>query len=118
MHITRAEYSTPQKSIDFVPIAVEFTGGLELLFSNRRKHQLSLPAKDEDGQAANVAFLVRYLCQHLMSDRREELFVMEGTVRPGILVLINDADWELEGEHSYELQNGDSILFVSTLHGG
>jgi hypothetical protein len=38
--------------------------------------------------------------------------------RPGILVLINDADWELEGEEAYELQDGDNILFVSTLHGG
>ena len=38
--------------------------------------------------------------------------------RPGILVLINDADWELEGEEAYEIQAGDNILFVSTLHGG
>ena len=38
--------------------------------------------------------------------------------RPGILVLINDADWELEGEDQYEMQKGDSIVFVSTLHGG
>lgn len=38
--------------------------------------------------------------------------------RPGILVLVNDVDWELEGEESYELQGGDCILFVSTLHGG
>jgi ubiquitin related modifier 1 len=38
--------------------------------------------------------------------------------RPGILVLINDADWELEGEDKYELKDMDSILFVSTLHGG
>ena len=38
--------------------------------------------------------------------------------RPGILVLINDADWELEGEDKYEIENGDNILFVSTLHGG
>ena len=38
--------------------------------------------------------------------------------RPGILVLINDADWELEGEGKYELQKGDNVLFVSTLHGG
>jgi hypothetical protein len=38
--------------------------------------------------------------------------------RPGILVLINDADWELEGEASYALQPRDNILFVSTLHGG
>lgn len=38
--------------------------------------------------------------------------------RPGILVLINDADWELEGEEKYQLQQGDNVLFVSTLHGG
>ena len=38
--------------------------------------------------------------------------------RPGILVLINDADWELEGEEAYELQPRDNILFVSTPHGG
>lgn len=38
--------------------------------------------------------------------------------RPGILVLINDADWELEGQDGYELQQHDNILFVSTLHGG
>lgn len=38
--------------------------------------------------------------------------------RPGILVLINDADWELEGEATYALQPNDNILFVSTLHGG
>lgn len=38
--------------------------------------------------------------------------------RPGVLVLINDADWELEGEDKYEVQTGDNIVFVSTLHGG
>jgi hypothetical protein len=38
--------------------------------------------------------------------------------RPGILVLINEADWELEGEEQYELQTDDHIMFVSTLHGG
>ena len=40
------------------------------------------------------------------------------TSRPGILVLINDADWELEGEAAYLLQSGDEVVFVSTLHGG
>ena len=38
--------------------------------------------------------------------------------RPGVLVLINDADWELEGKESYNLADGDNVLFVSTLHGG
>ncbi|POI24575.1 hypothetical protein CIB84_011674 [Bambusicola thoracicus] len=56
-------------------------------------------------------------------------------VRPGILVLINDADWELmylevtfkaslffflglQGELDYKLQDQDNVLFISTLHGG
>uniref|UniRef100_A0A4W6C2T5 Ubiquitin-related modifier 1 n=1 Tax=Lates calcarifer TaxID=8187 RepID=A0A4W6C2T5_LATCA len=40
------------------------------------------------------------------------------TMRPGILVLINDADWELMGELDYQLQDQDNIVFISTLHGG
>lgn len=43
---------------------------------------------------------------------------MKNIRRPGILVLINDADWELEGEEEYILQERDNVLFVSTLHGG
>ncbi|KAF9630452.1 putative ubiquitin-related modifier 1 protein [Lasiodiplodia theobromae] len=101
-----------------VPITVEFTGGLEMLFSNQRKHEIALPAKDENGEPANVAFLVRYLCNNTMKDPRKDLFVLDDTVRPGILVLINEADWELEGEDQYEVQKDDNILFVSTLHGG
>lgn len=38
--------------------------------------------------------------------------------RPGILVLVNDTDWELEGEGDYVLKDGDEIVFISTLHGG
>lgn len=38
--------------------------------------------------------------------------------RPGILVLINNVDWELCDELEYELENKDEIVFISTLHGG
>ncbi|KAJ5204038.1 ubiquitin related modifier 1 [Penicillium cinerascens] len=99
-------------------ITVEFTGGLELLFSNERKHNITLPAQMDDGSQPNIAYLVRYLVDNVMKDQRQEMFIMEDNVRPGILVLINDADWELEGEEKYELQQGDNIVFVSTLHGG
>ncbi|KAF1833402.1 ubiquitin related modifier 1 [Decorospora gaudefroyi] len=103
---------------DTIPITIEFSGGLEILFSNQKKYNLPLPFKDESGEPANVAFLVRHLCDNVMEDPRKELFVLDGTVRPGILVLINEADWELEGEDKYEVQKGDHIMFVSTLHGG
>ncbi|KAF2475153.1 ubiquitin-like modifier 1 [Lindgomyces ingoldianus] len=110
--------SSKMKNADEIAITVEFSGGLEMLFSNERKHSLSIPANDQGGSRSNIASLVRYLCQNTMKDPRKDLFVLDGTVRPGILVLINDADWELEGEDKYEIKSGDNILFVSTLHGG
>ncbi|KAK6334922.1 Ubiquitin- modifier 1 [Orbilia javanica] len=103
---------------DTIPITVELAGGLELLFDNEKKLRINIPAKTEDGDATNINYLVNYLCVHHMKDTRREMFEVDGTVRAGILVLINDADWELEGEGEYELQPKDTILFVSTLHGG
>ncbi|KAJ3513681.1 hypothetical protein NMY22_g14970 [Coprinellus aureogranulatus] len=136
---------------DTVQIKVEFSGGLELLFDNKRSHKLELPAsvpkdnntsippniKEGEGKAADVAYLIAYLRDHLLQERAE-LFEEGGTVyvgfshlmpgilieqaaidrRPGILVLVNDTDWELEGEGEYVLQDGDEIVFISTLHGG
>ncbi|KAL1589998.1 Ubiquitin-related modifier 1 [Cladosporium halotolerans] len=102
-----------------IPVKIEFTGGLEILFSHQRSHKIALPSSDPStNQPANVGFLIDWLCKNLMKDPREDMFVLEGTVRPGILVLINDADWELEGQEAYELQAGDEVVFVSTLHGG
>ncbi|KAF2654002.1 ubiquitin related modifier 1 [Lophiostoma macrostomum CBS 122681] len=105
-----------EKRKDAVQVTVEFSGGLEMLFEHQRKLQISMAKKGEE--VPNVAELVSHLCNDVMKDSRKDLFVLDGTVRPGILVLINDADWELEGEDQYELQEGDNILFVSTLHGG
>lgn len=99
-------------------VHVEFTGGLELLFLNKREHTVSIPSIDVTGGATNLASLIQYLCENLMSDRRKEMFILDGAVRPGILVLVNDADWELEGKEEYQIQRNDNIMFVSTLHGG
>jgi len=49
---------------------------------------------------------------------KKDLFLKDETVRPGILVLINDADWEIMGMEDYNLSENDSITFISTLHGG
>ncbi|KEZ39667.1 hypothetical protein SAPIO_CDS9606 [Scedosporium apiospermum] len=99
-------------------LKVEFTGGLEMLFSDQREHSIRIPSITSEGKPTTIASLIDYLCENTMKDTRKELFILDGHIRPGILVLINDADWELEGEEEYELQNGDNILFVSTLHGG
>ncbi|KAK0451794.1 probable Ubiquitin-related modifier 1 [Armillaria ostoyae] len=101
-------------------IRVEFGGGLELLFSNQRSHKIRIPAtisKDSAGKPTDVDYLIHHLRDNLLKER-EELFMEKDTVRPGILVLINDTDWELEGEGDYVLQNNDEVVFISTLHGG
>lgn len=38
--------------------------------------------------------------------------------RPGILVLVNDTDWELLDGLNCPLKNQDEVVFISTLHGG
>uniref|UniRef100_A0A3Q2CVT6 Ubiquitin-related modifier 1 n=1 Tax=Cyprinodon variegatus TaxID=28743 RepID=A0A3Q2CVT6_CYPVA len=65
----------------------------------------------------NMKQLLVWIQRNLLKER-PELFVQGDTVRPGILVLINDADWELMGELDYQLEDQDNIVFISTLHGG
>lgn len=60
---------------------------------------------------------LQYMKDNLLRERLE-LFMQGESVRPGILVLVNDTDWELLGELDYEIQHKDSISFISTLHGG
>ncbi|XP_063140004.1 ubiquitin-related modifier 1 isoform X1 [Rattus norvegicus] len=89
-------------------------GGAELLFDGVKKHQVTLPGQEEPWDIRNLLVWIK---TNLLKER-PELFIQGDSVRPGILVLINDADWELLGELDYQLQDQDSILFISTLHGG
>jgi len=95
-------------------ITLEFGGGAELLFNKIKKHEIEL---EKDGKTWNIERLIQWIKDNMLKER-PELFVHGKTVRPGILVLINDADWELMGELNYELQDNDLITFISTLHGG
>uniref|UniRef100_A0A8C2R9E0 Ubiquitin-related modifier 1 n=1 Tax=Capra hircus TaxID=9925 RepID=A0A8C2R9E0_CAPHI len=52
------------------------------------------------------------------TSRSLELFIQGNSMWPEILVVINDADWELLGELDYQLQDQDSILFISMLQDG
>jgi ubiquitin related modifier 1 len=128
---------------DTMTIKLVFSGGLELLFGNERNQSVLIPSlvpSDNsthsspssssstpsshnntpytgETKAADLEYLIYHLRDHLLKER-PELFMENGTIRPGILVLINNTDWELEGEGSYQLCNNDEIVFISTLHGG
>uniref|UniRef100_A0A2K5UBB2 Ubiquitin-related modifier 1 n=1 Tax=Macaca fascicularis TaxID=9541 RepID=A0A2K5UBB2_MACFA len=72
-------------------VEVEFGGGAELLFDGIKKHQVTLPGQEEPWDIRNLLVWIK---KNLLKER-PELFIQGDSVRPGILVLINDADWEL-----------------------
>ena len=57
-----------------------YSGGLEILFANERKHKVTLPAQLENGTRPNISYLLQYLVDNVMKDRRKELFVLEDNV--------------------------------------
>ena len=95
-------------------IILEFSGGAEFLFGHIKKHDVLL---DSSEHKWTMRKLLVWIKNNLLLER-PELFLQGETVRPGILVLINDADWQLFNEIDYELVNNDAVTFISTLHGG
>ncbi|EGG24888.1 hypothetical protein DFA_03133 [Cavenderia fasciculata] len=94
-------------------VKIEMTGGLEILFKNQKNHTYEFKDRDTMPLRELVVWM-----RDTQIQERPELFVEDSTVRPGILVLINDADWELDGGIEYIVEDGDTLSFISTLHGG
>lgn len=74
-------------------LKIEFSGGLELLFSNKRSHRVEIPSivpsdnsttdilepEKTNTKSADVTYLMYYLRDHLLKER-VELFMEAGTV--------------------------------------
>ncbi|XP_043705522.1 ubiquitin-related modifier 1 homolog 2-like [Telopea speciosissima] len=97
-------------------LTVEFGGGLELLCQSIKIHNVDvdMPAGEEKLTMSNLLSWVR---TNLIKER-PEMFMKGDTVRPGVLVLVNDCDWELSGQLDTTLEEKDVVVFISTLHGG
>ena len=88
-------------------VVLEFSGGAELLVGKVRQHQINLPPQDGQTQWT-IGNLLNWIKKNLLEER-PELFLRDPAakeldVRPGILVLVNESDWELLGQTSYELE--------------
>ncbi|KAL7747299.1 aspartate-semialdehyde dehydrogenase [Sorochytrium milnesiophthora] len=90
---------------------LQFSGGMELLFDNVKSKTVELPM---DEGKATMRDLLPWIRDNLLKER-PDLFLDGETVRPGILVLVNDADWELEGELDCVLRTGDEIYKAGVL---
>lgn len=64
-------------------LRIEFGGGLELLFSNTRKHRIAIPLTvlqgDKIGQPVDIEFLIHWLKDNILKER-PELFIENGTL--------------------------------------
>ena len=95
-------------------VKVEFLGGLDTIVDKKRSVDLTLGP-----EVTTMKDLLNYISDNLITRQSDRsVFLVDGSVRPGIITLINDADWELEGKLDYVLEEGDVISFTSTLHGG
>lgn len=83
-----------------------------MMFDNQKTLNLTLEDKD-----MTMGELIDHLKRNHLKDK-EEMFVSGNSVRPGIIVLVNDTDWELLETTSYKIENNDNVAFISTLHGG
>ncbi|KAL7641460.1 UNVERIFIED_CONTAM: hypothetical protein RMT77_007331 [Armadillidium vulgare] len=103
--------------VNKLKLTLEWAGGSEMIFGNIRKRTVEL--SDEVLKGKDIRSLLKWLkADSGFLTHNPELFFSGDTVRPGILVVINDSDWELCNELDYQLQDGDFISFISTLHGG
>ncbi|KAL7233409.1 hypothetical protein ACSBR1_017103 [Camellia fascicularis] len=97
-------------------LTLEFGGGLELLCDSVKIHNVNVDAQDGEDQLT-MKDLLAWVRTNLIKER-PEMFMKEDSVRPGVLVLVNDCDWELSGQLDTTLEDKDVVVFISTLHGG
>ncbi|XP_040870264.1 ubiquitin-related modifier 1 homolog 2 [Glycine max] len=97
-------------------LTLEFGGGLELLCDSKKIHNVNIEQHNGEDKLI-MKDLLAWVRTNLIKER-PEMFMKGNTVRPGVLVLVNDCDWELSGQLNTSLEDKDVVVFISTLHGG
>jgi ubiquitin related modifier 1 len=93
-------------------IKVELGGGLELLFDKKKDFEIEINK--------NQCIIKDVIISMLNKIKgNSNLFAsQDGIIKPGIIVLYNDADWEIYEKEETKVEDKDTISFISTLHGG
>ncbi|XP_048427488.1 ubiquitin-related modifier 1 homolog 2-like [Pyrus x bretschneideri] len=97
-------------------LTLEFGGGLELLYNSVKIHNVNVEMQN-GAEKLTMKDLLSWIRTHMIKER-PEMFMKGDTVRPGVLALVNDCDWELSGQLDTTLKEKDVVVFISTLHGG
>lgn len=103
--------------VNSIHVIIEFLGGLDSIFDNKRTYKVEI---DNDNIKTLKDLIFKYIVKELLVKPEDNysIYIQDENIRPGILTLINDVDWELEDELDYVLHDRDVVSFTSTLHGG
>jgi ubiquitin related modifier 1 len=93
-------------------IKVELGGGLEILFDKQKNLEINVEKNDVTIKDVIIELYSK------IKEKKELFATSDGIIKPGIIVLYNDSDWEIYEKENTKLENNDIICFISTLHGG
>ncbi len=85
------------------------------MFEGKKKIDLELETRVD--KPWTLESLIEELKRNHLKEK-EEMFVQGSSVRPGIIVLVNDTDWELLETVRYPWLPGTRSPLSLTLHGG
>ncbi|ETB57550.1 hypothetical protein YYC_04417 [Plasmodium yoelii 17X] len=122
-----------------VKIELKFLGGLESYLEDKSKNYVTLEIDSKELNFENLIAFIRdniiekkfvfsdydivsadeKLCKVLVDNKEYSNYNLKdkAKIKPGIIVLVNEYDWEILGTYSYQIKNDDKICFLSTLHG-
>jgi ubiquitin related modifier 1 len=81
-------------------ILLEFSGGLEVIFDGTKECKVELPTT-----MLTVKGLLEWMQKNMLKNNdRKEMLIQRNKVRPGVLVLVNQTDWEIIGGVSKNLK--------------
>ncbi|KAI4838500.1 ubiquitin-related modifier 1 [Plasmodium brasilianum] len=123
-----------------IKIELKFLGGLESYLENKSKNVVSLEIESDEFNFENLIAYIRNniiverkdvfsdfvisdnakFCKVMVDDREYSNYNLndKAKIKPGVIVLVNEYDWEILDTYSYKIKNDDKICFLSTLHGG
>lgn len=99
----------------FIPMKIILKGGLEQYFDNATTISID-KAQLSDNRLRRLKHVVHYLKEEYPSCDENLFQGME--LAPGNLCIVNMQEYEINGGMESELEYGDDIYFISTMHGG
>ncbi|KAF1762195.1 hypothetical protein GCK72_010457 [Caenorhabditis remanei] len=112
--VSKLLYVSIKQMSSTIPVTIDFSGGAEFLVK-AKVQKVQIP------EESTLRDVLKFVRDNLVTDvHRINMLLNDDAseVAHGVITLINDTDTGLLSEYDTVIEAGDTITFVSTLHGG